>query len=79
MGVAPEPEADRKPDAVEAVVVELLPAAAYRLELQDRRQVIAHLASSARRGFVRLRQRDRVLVELSAEDPGRGRIVAVLN
>lgn len=71
--------ADDRPGAVEAVVVELLPAAAYRLELKDRRQVIAHLAPSAKRGFVRLRQRDRVLVELTAEDPGRGRIVAVLN
>lgn len=71
--------AEEKPAAVEAVVVELLPAAAYRLELKDRRQVIAHLAAAVRRGFVRLRQRDRVLVELTAGDPGRGRIVAVLN
>jgi translation initiation factor IF-1 len=70
---------ESKADAVEAVVVELLPAAAYRLELKDRRQVIGHLAAAVRRGFVRLRQRDRVLVELTAEDPGRGRIVAVLN
>ena len=68
-----------RPEPVEAVVVELLPAATYRLELKDRRQVIAHLAPSAQRGFVRLRERDRVLVELTAGDPNRGRIVSVLN
>jgi Translation initiation factor 1 (IF-1) len=61
----------------EAVVVELLPAAVYRVELDDRRQVVAHLAPAVRRDFVRLRQRDRVLVELTAGDPTRGRIVAV--
>lgn len=64
--------------AVEAVVVELLPAAAFRLELADGRQVIGHLAAAAERGFVRLRLRDRVEVELSATDPRRGRIVSVL-
>jgi translation initiation factor IF-1 len=64
--------------AREAVVVELLPAAAFRLELKDRRQVIAHLAPAVKRDFLRLRLSDRVLVELTAGDPGRGRIVAVL-
>lgn len=64
--------------AVEATVVELLPSSQFRLELKDRRQVVAHLASAVKRGFVRLRLRDRVLVELSANDPNRGRVVAVL-
>lgn len=64
--------------AVVAEVVEILPALAFRLELADGRRVIAHLAPAAERGFVRLRLRDRVRVELSAADPTRGRIVAVL-
>ena len=64
--------------AVIAKVVEILPALAFRLELADRRQVIAHLAPGVKRGFVRLRLRDRVQVELTAADPTRGRIVAVL-
>lgn len=65
--------------AVEAVVVEILPSAAYRLELVARReQVIGHLAPTAERNFVRLRLRDRVLVELTAGDPRRGRIVKVI-
>ncbi|MBI4890012.1 MAG: translation initiation factor IF-1 [Acidobacteria bacterium] len=59
-------------------MVEILPAAAYRVELADRRMVIAHMASAVQRGFVRLRLRDQVEVELAASDPARGRIVRVL-
>jgi translation initiation factor IF-1 len=64
--------------AVEAEVVEILPGAAYRVKLADGRQVLGHLAAQTARGFVRLRLRDRVEVELSAADPARGRIVRIL-
>jgi len=68
---------ERKP--VRAVVVEILPSLAYRLEVEgSRAEVIAHPAKAAEKNFVRLRIRDVVLVALSAEDPGRGRIVRVL-
>jgi len=58
-------------------VVEILPAALYRVELADHRMVLAHLAPAVRRGFERLRVRDEVEVELTASDPTRGRVVAV--
>jgi translation initiation factor IF-1 len=64
--------------AVNGTVVELLPALAYKVELADRRTVIAHLAPAVKRGFVRLRLRDLVEVELTASDPNRGRIVKVI-
>jgi translation initiation factor IF-1 len=64
--------------SVEAEVVELLPSAAYRVKLADGREVVGHLAAQTARGFVRLRLRDRVEIELSASDPARGRIVRVL-
>ncbi|MGO9240972.1 MAG: translation initiation factor IF-1 [Bryobacteraceae bacterium] len=68
---------DREP--VRAVVVEILPSLAYRLEVEgSRAEVIAHPAGAAGKNYVRLRLRDVVLVELSAEDPGRGRVVRVL-
>jgi translation initiation factor IF-1 len=68
---------DREP--VRAVVVEILPSLTYRLEVEgSRAEIIAHPARAARKNFVRLRLRDVVLVELSAEDPGRGRVVRVL-
>ncbi|MBI5084360.1 MAG: translation initiation factor IF-1 [Acidobacteria bacterium] len=59
-------------------VVEILPALTYKVELADRRTVLAHLAPAVKRGFVRLRLRDQVEVELTASDPGRGRIVKVI-
>jgi len=59
-------------------VVEILPALTYKVELDDRRVVVAHLAPAVKRGFERLRLRDRVEVELTASDPGRGRVVKVL-
>jgi translation initiation factor IF-1 len=65
--------------AVPAVVVEILPAAQYRVETANRQQVIAHLAPGTERNFVRLRLRDEVLVEPTAGDPSRARIVKVLN
>lgn len=61
-----------------AVVVEIMPSAAYRVELGGRRQVVAHMAPAVRRNFVRLRVRDEVEVELASEDPTRGRIVKVV-
>jgi translation initiation factor IF-1 len=68
----------RSPQTAAGEVVEILPALAYRIELADRRVVIAHLAPAVKRGFERLRLRDRVEVELAASDPGRGRVVKVL-
>jgi translation initiation factor IF-1 len=62
-----------------ATVVEILPSATYRLELESREQVIAHLTRPTEANFVRLRLRDRVLVERAAGDPSRGRIVKVLS
>lgn len=70
---------ERRVEGERAAVVEILPAAQFRLELAGGRQVIAHLAGAGRRDFVRLRVRDEVLVELTANDPGRGRITKVLS
>ena len=62
----------------EALVMELLPSAAYRLKLANEDLVVAHAASAASVNFVRLRPGDRVRVELSPHDRTRGRIVELL-
>jgi translation initiation factor IF-1 len=64
---------------VKATVLELLPQAGCRLELEDRRQVLAHAAGAARVNFVRVRPGDKVWVELSPADPARGRITKLLS
>ncbi|MCX7603009.1 MAG: translation initiation factor IF-1 [Bryobacteraceae bacterium] len=68
----------RPVEAAGGEVIEILPALTYRVRLADHRVVIAHLAPAVKRGFERLRLRDRVEVELSASDPSRGRVVKVL-
>jgi translation initiation factor IF-1 len=62
----------------EAVVVELLPSALVRVRLEGEHQLIAHLPSTQRANFVRLRVGDRVLVALSAHDRTRGRVLKIL-
>ena len=63
--------------SVAATILELLPNATYRLELESRRQVLAHAAGTGK-NFVRIRPGDRVRVQLSPHDPTRGRIVRLL-
>ena len=60
---------------VEATVVELLPNAMFRVELENDHKVLAHISGKMRKNFIRILPGDRVLVELSPYDLTRGRIV----
>ena len=60
---------------VEAVVVEPLPNAMFRVELENGHQVLAHISGKMRKHFIRILPGDKVLVELSPYDLDRGRIV----
>jgi translation initiation factor IF-1 len=60
---------------VAGTVLEVLPRALYRVALDGGHEVTAHAASGPGRNFVRLVVGDRVTVELSPRDAGRGRIV----
>jgi translation initiation factor IF-1 len=57
------------------IIVEQLPSALYRVKLDEGSQVTAHIADRLDRNFIRLLVGDRVRVELSPLDLGRGRIV----
>jgi translation initiation factor IF-1 len=61
--------------AVVGVVAEILPSAMYRVRLDEGPMVLAHIADRMDRNFVRILVGDRVKVELSPVDVGRGRIV----
>lgn len=66
-----------KEDAIEvtATVLETLPNAMFKLELDDNQhQVLAHISGKMRKNFIRILPGDRVLVELSPYDLNRGRI-----
>ena len=60
------------------VVTESLPSALYRVKLDEGGIVTAHIADRMDRNFVRILVGDRVRVELSPVDTGRGRIVGKL-
>jgi len=61
--------------AVEGVVTEQLPSALYKVRLEAGQLVTAHIADRMDRNFIRLLVGDKVQVELSPVDRGRGRIV----
>jgi translation initiation factor IF-1 len=59
-------------------VTEALPHAMYRVRLEAGAIVMAHIADRMDRNFVRILVGDRVRVEISPSDIGRGRIVEKL-
>jgi translation initiation factor IF-1 len=66
----------------EAIVTELLPSALFRVRLEGQQgvhEIVAHLPSTQRTNFVRLRVGDRVRVALSLTDRTRGRVLELLN
>ncbi len=65
-----------KEDTIEVsgVVLESLPNAMFRVELDNKHQVLAHVSGKMRKNFIRILTGDRVLVELSPYDLTRGRI-----
>ncbi|MEA3311170.1 MAG: translation initiation factor IF-1 [candidate division WOR-3 bacterium] len=59
----------------EGSVVEALPNATFRVELDNGFRVLVHLSGKMRMHYIKILPGDRVLVELSPYDLTRGRIV----
>jgi translation initiation factor IF-1 len=66
-----------KRDAIrlEAKVVDALPNAMFKVELENGHQVLAHVSGKMRMHFIRILPGDKVTVEMSPYDLSRGRIV----
>ena len=60
---------------VEGTVVEPLPNAMFRVELDNGHRVLAHISGKMRMHYIRILPGDRVRVELSPYDLTRGRVV----
>jgi translation initiation factor IF-1 len=60
---------------VEGTVVEALPNAMFRVELENGHRVLAHVSGKMRMHFIKILPGDKVTVELSPYDLSRGRIV----
>lgn len=78
MGFVPALGVSESERTSEGVVVELLPSALVRVKLEGEHQLVAHLPSTQRANFMRLRVGDRVRVALSIQDRTRGRILELL-
>ena len=66
-----------KKDAIrlEAKVIDALPNAMFKVELENGHQIIAHVSGKMRMHFIRITPGDSVTVEMSPYDLTRGRIV----
>ncbi len=58
----------------EGVVVDVLPGTMFRVKLPNGHVVLAHISGKMRKNFIRIVPGDRVTVELSPYDLGKGRI-----
>jgi translation initiation factor IF-1 len=59
---------------VEGTVIEPLPNAMFRVELPNKKVVLAHISGKMRMNYIRILPGDKVTVELSPYDLTRGRI-----
>lgn len=60
---------------VEGTVVETLPNAMFKVELDNGHRVLAHISGKMRMHFIKILPGDKVSIELSPYDLTRGRIV----
>jgi len=59
---------------MEGTIEEALPNAMFRVELENKHKVLAHISGKMRKHFIKLLPGDRVKIELSPYDLTRGRI-----
>jgi translation initiation factor IF-1 len=66
--------AKEEPIRVEGTVLETLPNAMFRVELENKHRVLAHISGKMRMHFIKILPGDKVTIELSPYDLTRGRI-----
>lgn len=60
---------------VEGIVKESLPNTLFRVELEDGNVVLCHLSGRMRMNFIKILPGDKVKIEMTPYDKGKGRIV----
>ena len=59
---------------VEGTVLEKLPNAMFKVELENGHQILAHISGKLRMNFIRIIPGDKVMIEMSPYDLTKGRI-----
>ena len=58
----------------EGTIIESMPNAMFRVELENGHEILAHISGKIRKNFIRILPGDRVKVEMTPYDLSRGRI-----
>ena len=67
--------AKEKPIRVDGTIIETLPNATFRVELENKHKVLAHISGKMRMNYIKILPGDKVTLELSSYDLTRGRII----
>ncbi len=59
---------------LEGIILEALPNAMFRVELENKHEILAHISGKIRKNFIRILPGDKVKVEMTPYDLSRGRI-----
>ena len=59
---------------LEGTILESLPNAMFRVELENGHEILAHISGKIRKNFIRILPGDKVIVEMTPYDLSRGRI-----
>lgn len=59
---------------IEGIVVDALPNAAFKVELENGKVILAHISGKLRMNYIRILPGDKVTVEISPYDLTKGRI-----
>ncbi len=59
---------------IEGTVVEALPNATFKVELENGHQIVSHISGKLRMNYIRILPGDKVVVEMSPYDLTKGRI-----
>jgi len=71
-------ECMEEPIEIEGTIVTVLPGTMFRVELDNKHQVLAHISGKMRKRFIRLTVGDRVKMEMSPYDLNKARITYLL-
>ena len=66
--------AKEEPIKVNGTVLETLPNAMFKVELENKHQVLAHISGKMRMHYIKILPGDRVRIEMSPYDLSKGRI-----
>lgn len=60
---------------VEGTIIDLLPDACFKVQLDNKHVIIGHISGKMRMNYIKIAKGDRVTVELSPYDLSKGRII----